>query len=119
MSAVLVELFDTAAPVLERVVQVVEAAKKAPEEYRTGLRRSLEAAETVLSPRAQEAMDLFQEFATEAVEGSEKANEAARRGPRSRGSSRAGATAPRPPPSNTGVTQQKHGKWNAAGKGKK
>lgn len=45
MSSIVVELLDTAVPVLERVMEMITAAKNAPKEALEELRRSLDRAE--------------------------------------------------------------------------
>ncbi len=55
-SAVLLDLFETVTPVLERVCVVAEAAERAQFQAKEGLQAAAERAEAALSPMLAEAM---------------------------------------------------------------
>lgn len=64
MSSILAEFVDTIAPVLERLVVVLEQAQQAHDSVKVGLRRSAENAESAIMPMAAAAMqqlDIFLE----------------------------------------------------------
>lgn len=56
MSSIVVELLDTAVPVLERVMELINAAKRAPKEAIEELKRSLDRAEGDLIGMQSEAL---------------------------------------------------------------
>ena len=66
MTAVVNEVLDQVEPVLERVVVVLEAASKAEDEARTGLKESAEKAERDLAPVIEQALSQFDMFLQEA-----------------------------------------------------
>lgn len=76
MSAIVVELLDTVAPVLERVCVAVENARKAQESVKLNLVKTAEEAEASLAPMLAEAMgqlDMFLGACNEAGEGAAEA----------------------------------------------
>lgn len=108
MSSVLVDLFESARPVLTRVADVVDAAKNAQQSVRDELVRSMEVAEAQLAPLVGQAQGAFVK-ATEGPRG-------ARVSQGSRPGFDAGGEASRreghppaavPPSSNTGVRSPK------------
>lgn len=68
MSSIVVELLETAVPVLGRVVAVMEAASKAPQEMLNGLKESMERAEGTVVAQMQGHMDQMDAFAKMANE---------------------------------------------------
>lgn len=120
MSSVVSELIDAVAEPLSGVLALMEAAKRAPEDVKAGLRASVTAAERDFLPIAQQAIDQFDLFRKE-MEGAiaerggdalSPAPAAGRRTAASAGESAApsgGAEASQPPFSNTGVRSKTRG----------
>lgn len=106
MSAILQELFETAAPVLRRVAEVTQAAREAPEAFRKGMLASLEAAEARLAPMVEGTQAAFDKVAVEAVELSKRPARPAG-GTRRAGGGRRARGAVQPPSGNTGVRSSK------------
>jgi uncharacterized protein (DUF1778 family) len=71
MGSVMNEVFDQVEPVLERVCVVLEAAHKAQDEARTGLKERAESAEKDLQPLLEQAMSQFDMFIQGAKEDAE------------------------------------------------
>lgn len=66
---VLRDLFETMAPVLERVVVVGEAAERAAVQAKEGFRESAERAEQAILPHVREAMGQFDAFVDDTIKG--------------------------------------------------
>jgi uncharacterized protein (DUF1778 family) len=97
MSSIVVELLDTAVPVLERVMELITAAKNAPQAALEELKRSLDAAEGDLIGMQKEAMGQLELLVKEASGG----GSARRRAPAAPGAAVRKTT--RPPTTNRGV----------------
>jgi hypothetical protein len=99
MSSIVVELLDTAVPVLERVMELINAAKRAPKEAIEELKRSLDRAEEGLVGMQAEALGQLDLLVREAGDMGE-----ARSGtPRAAASVTQLPAVKRPPTSNRGV----------------
>jgi uncharacterized protein (DUF1778 family) len=100
MSSIIVDLLETAVPVLERIAVVMKAASEAPQEMLTGLRQSMEKAEAIVVGQLEGHIDQLDIFVKAAAEGRDEA--------RSGTSVTSAAASPspttkRPPTSNRGV----------------
>ena len=62
MSSLIGELLEAVAEPMERVCVVLEAAAKAPEELRTGLREAVDKAEASIMPNALSTLEQFDLF---------------------------------------------------------
>jgi hypothetical protein len=99
MSSIIVDLLETALPVLERIAVIMKAASEAPQEMLVGLRGSLERAEANVLNQMQEHMgqlDIFLQEAGGGVGG-------ARALPAPSPASAPSPTKKKPPTSNRGV----------------
>lgn len=99
MSAVMSDLFETAAPALERVAVLLQQAQDAPEHVKAQLRNSLERAQEYLEPQAAGFIGQTDFFLHKA---SSQLSAGADAAPRPQRSEDAGS-GPRPPSSNRGV----------------
>jgi uncharacterized protein (DUF1778 family) len=99
MSSIVVELLDTAVPVLERVMDLINAAKRAPQEALDELKRSLDRAEHHVLGMQQEAIGQLDLLVKEAG----GMGEAHRGSPVTAASKRRRPATPKPPTSNRGV----------------
>ena len=97
MSSIVVELLDTAVPVLERVMELITAASNAPKEAIEQLKRSLDAAEGEMLGMQKEAMGQLDLLVKEAGGG----GSARRRAPAPPGA--AVRKTAKPPSTNRGV----------------
>ena len=69
-SEILVDLWQMAAPVMARVLKLLEEAERAKESVRDGIRQAAEEAELQMMPLAREALanlDLFEEAIRQAM----------------------------------------------------
>ncbi len=99
MSSIIVDLLETAVPVLERIAVIMKAASTAPQEMLDGLRGSLEKAEANVLNQMQEHMgqlDIFLQEAAGGVVGARAPSAPAAASSRSRPKAK-------PPTSNRGV----------------
>lgn len=69
MSSIVVELLETALPVMERIVSVMKAASTAPQEMLDGLKESMERAEVTVLNQMQDHMGKLDVFVKEATAG--------------------------------------------------
>lgn len=99
MSSIVVELLDTAVPVLERVMDLINAAKRAPKEALDELKRSLDRAEHSVLGMQQDAIGQLDLLVKEAGE----MGEAHRGTPVSAASKVRRSGSKKPPTSNRGV----------------
>jgi uncharacterized protein (DUF1778 family) len=104
MSSIVVDLLETAVPVMERIATVMKAASTAPQEMLHGLRESMERAESLVVSQMQEHIGQLDIFVQEAAAAGE--TDVTRSG--APGSPAAAASSqvrkkPRPPTSNRGV----------------
>jgi uncharacterized protein (DUF1778 family) len=99
MSSIIVDLLETAVPVLERIAVVMKAASEAPQEMLDGLRGSLERAEANVLNQMQEHMGQLDIFLAEASGGVG----GARALPAPSVASSPSPTTKRPPTTNRGV----------------
>ncbi len=67
MSEIVAGFVDLAVPSLERVVVILERAKAAPEEVRSGLSAAIDRADRVLMPAIQSALDQADLFISDAT----------------------------------------------------
>ena len=67
MSSIVVELLETALPVMERIVTVMKAASTAPQEMLDGLKESMERAEVTVLNQMQGHMSQLDIFVQEAT----------------------------------------------------
>lgn len=112
MSYLVADLVETVAEPLERVLAVMEAAKKAPGEVKQGLRAAVAAAERDFMPAAEHAMEHFNEFLAAAKSAGGATGDA-------RSAAPGVPTVPQPPFSNTGVRSEKQGGSGVEAKGVK
>jgi len=101
MSSIVVELLETAEPVLERVLEMLEAAKKAPQAALKELKRSLDLAESQVGRLQSEAFGQL-DLLVATAEGSPlpgARTDGARRAP----AKKAAKPRTRPHPTNRGV----------------
>jgi uncharacterized protein (DUF1778 family) len=99
MSSIVVELLDTAVPVLERVMDLINAAKRAPKEALDELKRSLDRAEHSVLGMQQEAIGQLDLLLKEAG----GMGEAHRGSPVTSASKARRSVSEKPPTSNRGV----------------
>lgn len=102
MSAIVGELVDTIAPVLERVCVAIESARKAQDSVRSNLARVAEESEAALLPMLEQAMGQLDIFVQACNEAGSSADAGAEGTPPS-GEGRAPAEAENPRPVITGV----------------
>lgn len=117
MSYLISDLLDTVAEPLERVCVVLEAASKAPQNVKEGLRTALDKAEREFLPRAAEVMDqadLFFAVATERLTEGGAGDGAGRAAPAT-----GTGTAPDPRPVTRGSTPLRKPKESSPGKSPK
>lgn len=67
MSQIVAGFVEMAIPSLERVVAIMEKAKSAPDEFRAGLRASIDRADRALIPTLEHAIGEAQAFLSEAA----------------------------------------------------
>ena len=101
MSSIVVDLLETALPVMERIVLVMKAASAAPQEMLDGLKESMERAEAQVLDQMQGHMGQLDIFVKEASEAAVGLAPPAQR-PTSKALPRRRAAA-KPPTSNRGV----------------
>lgn len=99
MSSIVVDLVDTATPVLERVLQLMTAAAKAPQEALEELGRSMQLAEMDVLAMQKSALAQFDSLLDDAGEG----GGGARALPLPLPASSRPRKSPEPPPTNRGV----------------
>jgi uncharacterized protein (DUF1778 family) len=100
MSSIIVDLLDTALPVLERVAVVMKAASEAPQEMLTGLRQSMEKAEAVVVGQLEGHIEQLDSFVLAAAEGRGEARSGT---PVTSAAASTSRTKANPPTSNRGV----------------
>jgi uncharacterized protein (DUF1778 family) len=104
MSAIVVDLLETALPVMERIVTVMRAASTAPQEMLDGLKESMERAESLVISQMHEHIGHLDNFVEEAAAagGTGVTRSGAPGSPAAAASSKV-RKEPRPPTSNRGV----------------
>lgn len=119
MSEIVAGFVDLAVPSLERVVVVLERARSAPEEVRTGLRSAVERAERDLMPQLLQSLDQVELFMGQVEQATvpppQKAPSAARRSPPPAARKRSGTPVPVTRGSGTGKPPRARGVARSAG----